>query len=617
MGQTMSDLAREQFASLFNAYPDDVYFPIVRNYLGNIRTPFSKRDLTRSLTEFLARPSVQQHLTDLLDDDDLKVLTAVKLFGPVGGKALACLFPQISYPERIRRLSLLVARLWLVKQGDALSLNPLLEPLAKPYLNLSVLFGPPEPGTEGFTATRDVLKGYLSLAYGRKRPVEDAVLKEAFPACPDTLRQTFFGHLSGTLAKAGLLVDGAINFAHVETLCSQDSRTMLASLLSVDSGVSLHAMRRLLEVLSTLGSLRADTFPLVTALLTATGSEPFPDRMEETLCAWGVIQESDGILHIATASETKRSPLVIDSDRTIGYSGSTPVNDILWRFATLVKLDVRTVYQISQESFFRALDSGLRGDMVRSYLADNGAKPALLDELSLEEERYREAQLFHGIILKADERVSRLVEQIPALSQAILQRLSAGVFLMDGASYPLWSKALKDGLGFLPALQGEPFTAEEAASPSSEQEPTEEGELPDIPRTLPPKTAVFDEALRTAIQKQGMDNAIRTALTLRFQDKLLVDVCQTRDNVVDDTHQAGGFDYQGKVALLRHALSLKNTLLFLQVDQEELLAQPMALSKSTDGQMLLKVNVLPAGQTRIIPVGKIFLVRMGRMYISL
>jgi hypothetical protein len=188
---------------------------------------------------------------------------------------------------------------------------------------------------------------------------------------------------------------------------------------------------------------------------------------------------------------------------------------------------------------------------------------------------------------------------------------------MDGASYPLWSKALKDGLGFLPALQGEPFTAEEAASPSSEQEPTEEGELPDIPRTLPPKTAVFDEALRTAIQKQGMDNAIRTALTLRFQDKLLVDVCQTRDNVVDDTPQAGGFDYQGKVALLRHALSLKNTLLFLQVDQEELLAQPMALSKSTDGQMLLKVNVLPAGQTRIIPVGKIFLVRMGRMYISL
>ena len=76
-----------------------------------------------------------------------------------------------------------------------------------------------------------------------------------------------------------------------------------------------------------------------------------------------------------------------------------------------------------------------------------------------------EVELFHGIVLKTDERITRLLEAIPQLKQAVLRKLGANVFLMDSFSYPQWSKALKDSLGFLPSLQGESFAAEIAATP--------------------------------------------------------------------------------------------------------------------------------------------------------
>jgi hypothetical protein len=119
------------------------------------------------------------------------------------------------------------------------------------------------------------------------------------------------------------------------------------------------------------------------------------------------------------------------------------------------------------------------------------------------------------------------------------------------------------------------------------------------------------------VQDHGGNSVAREALEVRLRDKLLVDSSQIRSFVPDENPQAGGFDYQGKVALLRRSLTLKNALLLLQVGQEELLAQPLELTKATDGQMLLKATILPSGQVRIIPVGKIFLVRMGRTYIRL
>ena len=156
----------------------------MRNYLGPIQTPFSKTDLTRRLISFLAKPSVQDHLKDLLDDDDLKILLVLELFGPMDGAALARLFStSATYPEQVRHLSLLIQRLWVLKTGKTLAPNPLLGPLYSPYLNLSCLFpGSCGKPSDSFTLSREVVKGYLSLAEGKRRAVDDATLKNAFPA---------------------------------------------------------------------------------------------------------------------------------------------------------------------------------------------------------------------------------------------------------------------------------------------------------------------------------------------------------------------------------------------------------------------------------------------------
>ena len=618
----MNDAARERFASLLNAYPDDVYFPIIRTYLGQIQTPFSKRDLTQRLVVFFSKPSVQTHMTDLLDDEDLKILTAVKLFGPIDGSVLAGLFSTTAtYPARVRHISLLIRRLWLVKEENNLSLNPLLEPLLEPLLSLSALFGKPSGKPSGnFTATIEVVKGYLSLAVGKRRTIDDETLQAAFPSCPVSIREQFFVRLSNALSKTGALVAGQIDYERSTHLFFLPWPVMIARFISADCGVPQASVLRLLSLLENLGSLRKDAFPLGCRLLHATGSETLPEDMLEILVQWGIVTEENGDLIVTPVPpENGVGPnLVIDSDRTASFSGSLPADDILWRFATLVKLDVRTVYQISQESFSRALDGGLSWEKVREYLRANGAKQTLVDELALEEERYREVELYHGIVIKADERIARLVEQITSLHDAILARLADGVYLMDSRTYPFWCKTLKESLGFLPSLQGEPY--------SSEETPEQRGEEPEqatsnpfgrLRRTLPSKKTKYDGTILSMVQDHGGNSVAREALEVRLRDKLLVDSSQIRSFVPDENPQAGGFDYQGKVALLRRSLTLKNALLLLQVGQEELLAQPLELTKATDGQMLLKATILPSGQVRIIPVGKIFLVRMGRTYIRL
>jgi len=620
MGQIMTDFQIQQFSTAINSYPDELYFPIMRNYLGPIQTPFSKTDLTRRLISFLAKPSVQDHLKDLLDDDDLKILLVLELFGPMDGAALARLFStSATYPEQVRHLSLLIQRLWVLKTGKTLAPNPLLGPLYSPYLNLSCLFpGSCGKPSDSFTLSREVVKGYLSLAEGKRRAVDDATLKNAFPACPASLRPLFFNRLLSALNASGVFMDGVVDYPMAEKLLSLDRPSLLSYMFSRGSGLDCESYRHLIFLMEQSGSLSQEAFSLLVALLETSENISFPQNLKESLFDWGMLTEKEGILWVTSWDEEgKRGQLVLDSDRSASYSGTTEAEDILWRFATLTKLDVRTVYQITSESFCRGMDSGLGWDEVKNYLSANGAKETLLSELTLCEEQYHEVELFHGIVLKTDERITRLLEAIPQLKQAVLRKLGANVFLMDSFSYPQWSKALKDSLGFLPSLQGESFAAEIAATPKDLD--CQSMDIPSPPhwQGQAGKTAVYDPDIKETIAKGALNESVRRGLFARYEDKLIVDKTQIRNVPMEDSQEAGGFDYQGKVSLLRHALSLKNTLINLQVGQDELLVKPQELTKTTDGEMLLKASILPLGESRLIPVGKIFLIRMGYTCLTL
>ena len=51
----------------------------MRLYLGEIKTPYNKQRLVSQLASFIRRPENLQSILDLLDDFDIKILTAIDM----------------------------------------------------------------------------------------------------------------------------------------------------------------------------------------------------------------------------------------------------------------------------------------------------------------------------------------------------------------------------------------------------------------------------------------------------------------------------------------------------------------------------------------------------------
>ncbi|MFO7850429.1 MAG: hypothetical protein R6V67_10750 [Spirochaetia bacterium] len=124
--------------------PDELFFSIMRIYLGEIRTPFHKPALVDRLSLFLSHGKTIRRITALTDEKDTVFLTAVDILERPHISDLYTLFEEetdyFSFHGRLRNLQerLLV---YHRRSDDTIALNPLLEPsLRRHVLNPSLLF---------------------------------------------------------------------------------------------------------------------------------------------------------------------------------------------------------------------------------------------------------------------------------------------------------------------------------------------------------------------------------------------------------------------------------------------------------------------------------------------
>ncbi|MFA6846233.1 MAG: hypothetical protein WCR02_10940, partial [Sphaerochaetaceae bacterium] len=96
----------------------------------------------------------------------------------------------------------------------------------------------------------------------------------------------------------------------------------------------------------------------------------------------------------------------------------------------------------------------------------------------------------------------------------------------------------------------------------------------------------------------------------RFEQKLILDKSQIANQVVNGSIEAGGFDYQGKLALCRQAIGKPNMALLLQLADQDVMVQPLELVYTVDKEAMLKAQIMPSLEIKIIPVSKVFLVRL-------
>ncbi len=138
----MADIS--QWRKTLLTLPDTSFFELVRNYLGEVQTPFNKQSLLDRLQAFLKRPATREAMVASIEEEDARFLSAVQfLDGPIREQLLSFLGTEYTRLEIQNRLLNLQDRLLVFPdtESDRLYINPLLEPaLSGRIIGPSVLF---------------------------------------------------------------------------------------------------------------------------------------------------------------------------------------------------------------------------------------------------------------------------------------------------------------------------------------------------------------------------------------------------------------------------------------------------------------------------------------------
>lgn len=705
-----------RWQKMLSRYSDDSYFFLVRNYLGPVSTPFHKPALTDRLTTFFLNEQHQDRILSLIDDDDALILSAVWLMNAPQEKDLFDLFQDdFHYAELQRRIVNLEERLLLLPEEDcegkaAVAINPLLQKrLTQETLSLTPLLGTsrhevsqqkPSPAI----LSNEILRGFLNLVVQEQIP-ESATMEGRFFASPHLAAifptisaeriPALFGILRTLLTAMEVIVrnsDGKLMLDRnrADSLLQQDDRTLLTLLLSTalyaevmdrcpnmdEATLFLSCRTALLEFIAlaqSLSTLSVEHFFRLMKILAKRNriplSDGLPERTVELLLIMGVMDmttdKTDGKREYYITSLMKKlfmeipeaflpSPLTIDSDCTVSYSGSRKnapdvANDLLYLVGEVRQVDALCRYEITRQSFRHALDQGLVFDDIVGYLNQaSGQKlqPHLIQLMGEWYAAYHSVRIYDGIVVCCDTRMTRLVDQHPQLQQYIVQRIQEGIYLFSREDEMKWRLLLKNaGADMLPRTVHEengevrPFSTKQIIP--MQQEIPGKGELAirrireglrnistaqaprfDIPRQASRETPWTKPAFLTDIaadiEKLRLTGVDAEEMESRFRSRLLLVSQQVvRQRLYTGLLSASGFDFRGKINLCKSAVGNSDMVLEVHMydnDEEKiLLVRAKELLNPTSKDALLKTQVLPTMEERTIPVSRMFLVIRQRL----
>ena len=142
-----------QWRESLTKLPDNIFFELMRMYLGEIKTPYHKQHLIERLGAFLHKEQVQKKILLLLTPQDCQILSAVFYLEKPTTQLLAAFFSgTFSTPQLQEHLMNLEERLLIFRntsgllpnQRPAFYLNPILETVLRQKINPSILLPLPK-----------------------------------------------------------------------------------------------------------------------------------------------------------------------------------------------------------------------------------------------------------------------------------------------------------------------------------------------------------------------------------------------------------------------------------------------------------------------------------------
>ncbi len=488
----MSDLEGWKRALL--TLPGDRFLLLVRNYLGEIRTPYNKQELIRQLAAFLSDRGIQEKILAFVDPREAAVITALELLGAASLESLAALFQgRIGLLALGEMLANMEERLLVYRGHDEarlVAVNPILDPVFRARVHDTGRLFPwsaaAPPGRAPVLWVSDValLAIVSQLCSGaivfkkdgglRKRDL--SALASIFPAHASRAGEDDAGDslaravatLLRLLEEHGLLAeDGRPRVAAWRSLAARARRgravALLAPLLGKDvrRDLAAHHVAGLLAALEGPGDVARAFEPaglhavcVMLALRVAPETAASVPSLISRLRELNVLIEAGDrlMLHPDIARDQPAAPAVVQPNFEVTFPGEVLLADGLEvaLSAEVRRVDAAAVFDITRASFQRYLDLGGSAERLVDAL-ERLEKPRgaaalpqnVLFSLRTWEREYRRLALYDGVVLVADEEHQYLLDNSPALRRHMRKKIAPGVYLLAAADRDAWVAALR------------------------------------------------------------------------------------------------------------------------------------------------------------------------------
>lgn len=490
--------------------PDSAFFELMRNYLGELKTPYNKHSLLESLEGFLRRKNIRERIIALIDQEDALILTALAYTAnPTQGKLYRLLADQYRFLLFINRLRNLQDRLLIyldrVEGVEVFYINPLLQDeLKERVIQLSLLLDMTplsriQPETPRLNDS--LLAAMLSFILhhepnvktdGTLRKQEESKLFTLFP---------LFQNEKDTLYKILRALQGL-------GLVFQKEHTLLADLPVWKEFSTLTPLERILLVLRAFeqtereqiwkqarwltgflqtlsthkGYSRSTLYRL--ALLTAFQEMEDPALEEswiEDLCSYGVFVPLKDTQYwslnpalLPSSTPHAEPKVILQPNLELRLTPWIDLSEAL-PLATLCNVrtyDVYPLFELTKSSYFRGLAEGLsteRAETLFERLTQQRVPQNISVQLKSWETEYRSISFVEGILVQVDETHRATLEQHERIRECIYLFIAPGVYLVQKEKFAAFINLLQDmGIEVPPPLSEEGIFRSPRKSEASE-----------------------------------------------------------------------------------------------------------------------------------------------------
>lgn len=643
--------------------PDEIFFELIRNYVGEVKTPFNKHDLIARLESFLRSPRVHDRIVSLIDSTDAKILSAIALLHEPTYDTLFEFFEhQIAPIDLHHRVLNLEERLVIYSDPESrkIRFTPFLsDTIANSVVRTEniVQFVPFNTTTARSPWLTDAfllgLFSYLSdapdpfkTAGGVKKRVADE-MRAVFPGIETRLgTATRLDAILSALTKLALLrPDSGRTTVAIDDWVAYGELTPYLRRVNMYAACLATSPAEIADIAELLSHLDAaippdvafdrDTFDRIVRLVrinTGRRSALTGEYFEILIDLHVIIDEQDRYWWNTRAfrdpsfatPEPHESPLIVHPNLEITVKPWVEFIEGL-RVCHTMKIrvfDVYARYELDKTSLFRALDDGVTVEEVKARFEALAPVPQnfgfMLDAWA---DEHGSVQILDGIAIVVDEDRRHIIEHYGPFQRHVRRALAPGVYLMARADEPQWRAELA-AAGISPVPETRRFTGDHVTRDTAPRWSTSDVQpvtvlKPGPGAYTPDDTAAVRARIIESADLESLTDDQRLEFTRRVESRVILFPEQVAAAVArTEKVEAKGLDYIGKVRLIEQVLRGRGTALEIVERSatgapKKHLIRPESLDKKAT-ELVLVGTTIPDGGAIRIRVGKIGVVRKVR-----